>query len=38
MHPPPDKSKFSWSVQLYKHFFIEIQPNMSEQEKKQQKI
>ena len=27
-----DKSKFSWLALLFKHFFIKIQPNMSEQE------
>ena len=34
----PDKSKFSLLALLFKHFFIKIQPNMSEQEKKRQKI
>ena len=29
-----DKSKFSWLALLFKHFFIKIRPNMSEQEKK----
>ena len=29
-----DRSKFSWLALLTKHFFIENQPNMSEQEKK----
>ena len=33
-----DKSKFSWLALLCKHFFIKIQPNMSEQEKKWQRI
>ena len=33
-----DKSKFSWLALLFNHFFIKIQPNMSEQEKKQQRI
>ena len=33
-----NKSIFSWLAQLFIHFFIKIQPNMSEQEKKQQKI
>ena len=33
-----DKSKFSWLALLFKHFFIKIQPNMSEQEKRQQRI
>ena len=33
-----DKSKFSWLALLFKHFFIKIQPNMSEQEKNQQRI
>ena len=33
-----DKSKFSWLAVLFKHFFIKIQPNMSEQEKKCQRI
>ena len=33
-----DKSKFSWLTALFKHFFIKIQPNMSEQEKKRQRI
>ena len=28
------KSKFSELALLFKHFFIKIQPNMSEQEKK----
>ena len=26
-----DKSKFSWLALLFKHFFIKIQPNVSEQ-------
>ena len=30
--------KFSLLAQLFKHFFIKIQPNMSEQKKKQQRI
>ena len=34
----PNKSKFSWLALLFKHFFIKIQPIMSEQEKKQQRI
>ena len=33
-----DKSKFSWLALLFKHFFIKIQPNMSEQEKKDKKL
>ena len=33
-----DKSKFSWLAQLFKHFFIKIQPNTREQEKKWQTI
>ena len=33
-----DKSKFSWIALLFKHFFIKIHPNMSEQEKKRQRI
>ena len=32
------KSKFSWLDLLFKHFFVKIQPNMSEQEKKRQRI
>ena len=28
------KAKFSWLALLFKHFFIKIQPNMSEREKK----
>ena len=44
--PPPqaknkkrDKSKFSWLAQLFKHSFkIKIQPYVSEQEKKRQRI
>ena len=33
-----DKSRFSWLTLLFKPFLIKIQPNMSEQEKKQQRI
>ena len=33
-----NKSKFLWWVLLFQLFFIKIQPNMSEQEKKQQRI
>ena len=34
-----DKSEFSWLALLLKHFFeIKIQPNMSDQEKKRQRI
>ena len=33
-----DFGKFSWLAWLFKHFFMKIQPNMREQEKKQQKI
>ena len=33
-----DKSKIAWLALLFKHFFIKIQPNMSEQEKKLQRI
>ena len=33
-----EKSKVSWLVLLFKHFLIKIQPNMSEQAKKQQRI
>ena len=32
------KFEFSWLALLFKHFFIKIQPNMSEQEKKQLRI
>ena len=28
-----DKSYFPWAALLFKHFFIQIKPNMSEQEK-----
>ena len=33
-----DKTKFSWWGLLFQQFLIKIQPNMSEQEKKQQRI
>ena len=33
-----DKSKFSWLPLLFQHLFIKIQSNMSEQEKKRQRI
>ena len=33
-----DKSKFTWVALLLKHFTIKIQSNMSEQEKKRQRI
>ena len=33
-----NKSKFLWLALLFKHFSIKIQPNMSEQEKKRQRI
>ena len=32
------KSKFSWSVLLFKHIFIRIHPHVSEKEKKQRRI
>ena len=32
------KSRFLWIALLFKHFFRIIQPNMSEQEKKQPRI
>ena len=33
-----NNSKFSWLALLFKHFFIKIRPNVSEQEKKWQRI
>ena len=33
-----NKYKLSWLALLFKHLFIKIQPNMSDQEKKPQKI
>ena len=33
-----DKSKFLWLDLLFENFFIKIKPNMSEQEKKRQRI
>ena len=33
-----DKSKFSWLSLIFKHFFIKIRSNMSEQEKETQRI
>ena len=33
-----DKSEFSWLAQLFKYFFIKTQPNISEQERKRQRI
>ena len=33
-----NKCKFSFLTQLFRNFFIKIQPNMNEQEKKWQRI
>ena len=33
-----DKYKFSWLALVFKQFLIKIQPNMSKQEKKRQRI